>query len=64
MDLRDHPTVKRRLVLQVHLLHGCVSGREGRVSMPVDDALTDDEKASGYILACQAEVKGNVELEA
>jgi hypothetical protein len=32
--------------------------------MSVDDALTHDEKASGYILACQAEVEGDIEVEA
>jgi ferredoxin-NADP reductase/ferredoxin/putative sterol carrier protein len=36
----------------------------GKVHMPVDDALTEDEKTGGYILACQAEVDGDVELEA
>jgi ferredoxin-NADP reductase len=36
----------------------------GQVRMAVDDALTDDEKASGDILACQAEVQGTVEIEA
>jgi ferredoxin-NADP reductase len=36
----------------------------GKVRMPIDDALTHDEKASGYILACQAEVQGNIEVEA
>jgi ferredoxin len=36
----------------------------GKVRMPVEDALTDGEKASGDILACQAEVEGDVEIEA
>ncbi len=36
----------------------------GKVRMPVEDALTEDEKASGQILACQAEVEGDVEVEA
>jgi hypothetical protein len=36
----------------------------GKVRMPVEDALTEDEKAGGDILACQAEVEGNVEIEA
>jgi ferredoxin len=36
----------------------------GKVHMPADDALSEDEKAMGYILACQAEVQGNVDIEA
>jgi hypothetical protein len=36
----------------------------GKVRMPVEDALSDDEKASGDILACQAEVQGTVQIEA
>jgi ferredoxin-NADP reductase/Fe-S-cluster-containing hydrogenase component 2 len=36
----------------------------GKVRMPVEDALTDNEKAGGDILACQAEVEGTVEIEA
>lgn len=36
----------------------------GRVTMAVDDALTDQDKAEGYILACQAMVQGNVEVDA
>jgi ferredoxin-NADP reductase len=36
----------------------------GRVHMPVDDALTEDERAEGLILACQAEPEGDVEVEA
>jgi ferredoxin-NADP reductase len=36
----------------------------GRVHMPVDDALAEDEKTEGQILACQAEPEGDVEVEA
>jgi ferredoxin len=36
----------------------------GKVHMPVEDSLTEDEKASGQILACQAEVEGDVEVGA
>jgi len=36
----------------------------GRVSMAVQDALTEQDKAEGYILACQAKVHGNVSVEA
>ena len=38
--------------------------KRGEVQMEVDDALTKEENADGYILACQAEPKGDVELEA
>ena len=36
----------------------------GAVRMPVEDALTDQDKADGYILACQAEISGDVTVEA
>lgn len=36
----------------------------GEVRMAVEDALSEAEKEDGYILACQAEPKGDVELEA
>jgi ferredoxin-NADP reductase/putative sterol carrier protein len=36
----------------------------GQVTMDVEDALTDQDKAEGYILACQARVQGDVEVEA
>jgi ferredoxin len=36
----------------------------GRVSMAVEDALTTQDKADGYILACQAKVKGDVKVDA
>jgi ferredoxin-NADP reductase/ferredoxin len=36
----------------------------GAVRMPVDDALTAAEKADGYILACQAEISGDVAVDA
>jgi ferredoxin-NADP reductase/Fe-S-cluster-containing hydrogenase component 2/putative sterol carrier protein len=36
----------------------------GKVRMAVDDSLTEDEKTDGYILACQAEVETNVEIDA
>jgi ferredoxin-NADP reductase len=32
----------------------------GRVSMAVQDALTEQDKADGYILACQAKIHGDV----
>jgi hypothetical protein len=38
--------------------------KSGGVRMAVEDALSRDEKEEGYILACQAEPKGDVELEA
>jgi ferredoxin-NADP reductase/ferredoxin len=38
--------------------------KSGRVRMSVEDALSDGEKEDGYILACQAEPEGDVELEA
>jgi ferredoxin len=34
------------------------------VHMPVEDALTDEDKAEGYILACQAEPGGDVAVDA
>jgi ferredoxin-NADP reductase len=36
----------------------------GQVTMAVEDALTDQERAEGYILACQAKVQGEIEVEA
>jgi len=36
----------------------------GRVTMAVQDALTNEDKAGGYILACQAEIQSDVTLEA
>ena len=36
----------------------------GRVSMAVEDALTGEDKAAGYILACQAEIRGDVTVDA
>jgi ferredoxin len=36
----------------------------GGVKMAVEDALTEEDKAEGYILACQAEIRGDVEVEA
>ncbi len=38
--------------------------RSGTVRMPVQDALGDGDREDGYILACQAEPEGDVELEA
>ncbi|MDD5411349.1 MAG: 2Fe-2S iron-sulfur cluster-binding protein [Methylobacter sp.] len=35
----------------------------GKVRMTVEDALTEDEKMDGYILACQAEVETDVEID-
>jgi ferredoxin len=36
----------------------------GQVSMEVQDALTDEDKTSGVILACQARSLGNVTVDA
>jgi ferredoxin len=36
----------------------------GRVGMAVEDALTETDKADGYILACQAEIQGDVKVDA
>jgi len=36
----------------------------GSVRMAVEDALTGDDKNEGYILACQARVRGDVRVEA
>jgi len=36
----------------------------GRVSMAVRDALTEQDKAEGYILACQAKIHGDVTVDA
>ena len=36
----------------------------GNVSMAVQDALTEQDKAEGYILACQARVHGDVTVDA
>jgi ferredoxin len=37
---------------------------EGKVTMEVQDALTEEDKASGLILACQAKSIGNLTVEA
>ena len=46
----------------------CVSCRvklvSGRVTMAAEDALADHDRAEGYILACQAKVQGDVEVDA
>jgi ferredoxin-NADP reductase/Fe-S-cluster-containing hydrogenase component 2 len=36
----------------------------GAVRMPVEEALTEEDKAEGYILACQAEISGDVVVDA
>ena len=36
----------------------------GEVDMAVEDALEPQEKAAGYILACQAKPKSNVSVDA
>jgi ferredoxin-NADP reductase len=36
----------------------------GKVNMPVEDALTTQDKADGYILACQAKLLGDIAIEA
>jgi ferredoxin-NADP reductase/Fe-S-cluster-containing hydrogenase component 2 len=36
----------------------------GNVSMAVHDALTDQDQAEGYILACQAKIHGDVKIDA
>ena len=36
----------------------------GAVTMPVEDALTNEDKANGYILACQAEIEEDVIIDA
>jgi ferredoxin-NADP reductase/Fe-S-cluster-containing hydrogenase component 2 len=36
----------------------------GAVRMPVEDALTDEDKVDGYILACQAEIGEDVVIDA
>lgn len=36
----------------------------GGVHMPVEDALTEEDKTDGYILACQAEIAGDVVVDA
>jgi len=38
--------------------------KAGHVRMSVEEALSEGDKEDGYILACQAEPDGNVELEA
>jgi ferredoxin-NADP reductase len=36
----------------------------GDVSMAVEEALTDRDKAEGYVLACQAKIRGDVKVDA
>jgi ferredoxin len=35
----------------------------GSVRMAVEDALTKEDKAEGYILACQAKIRGDVKID-
>ena len=35
----------------------------GAVQMAVEDALTGRDKAEGYILACQAKIRGDVAID-
>lgn len=35
----------------------------GQVKMAVEDALTDQDRAEGYILACQAKIQGDIEVD-
>jgi ferredoxin len=35
----------------------------GKVQMPVEDSLTEEEKSRGYILACQAQAESDVVVE-
>ena len=35
----------------------------GNVSMAVQDSLTERDKADGYILACQAKIRGDVTVD-
>jgi ferredoxin-NADP reductase/ferredoxin len=57
----------------VYIENACRSGtcgacmvklKGGKVSMEVDDALSDAEKEEGFILACQSTAEGNVILDA
>ena len=32
--------------------------------MAVEDALTEQDKAEGYILACQAKIRGDIKVDA
>jgi hypothetical protein len=50
--------VRLRVVLSVAKIFAKVLS--GNVSMEVEDALTPQDKAEGYILACQAKVRGDV----
>jgi ferredoxin len=36
----------------------------GSVTMGVEDALTEQDRAEGYILACQAKIRGEVRIDA
>jgi ferredoxin len=57
----------------VYIENACRSGTcglchvkllSGKVRMTVEDSLTENEKKDGYILACQAEVETDVEIDA
>ena len=59
--------------VDVEIDYSCLSGQcglckvklcSGKVTMENDDALSDEEKADGIILACQAKATGNLEVEA
>jgi glycine betaine catabolism B len=57
----------------VFIDNACLSGTcgscrvrliSGNVSMDVEDALTEQDKAEGYILTCQAKIRGDVKVDA
>lgn len=70
MNLRDHPSV---LMWASSSTNACRSGTcgscrvkllSGEVTMAVQDALTLQDKAEGYILACQVKIRGGVKVGA
>lgn len=40
------------------------SWHSGQVTMAVEDALTDQDKAEGYMLDCQAKIQGDIDVDA
>lgn len=69
----DQTILEAAEAIGVEIDNSCRSGQcglckikllSGKVSMDCDDALSDDDKAQGLILACQAKASENVEVDA
>lgn len=69
----DQTVLEAAESIGVEIDNSCLSGQcglckvklcKGQVTMECDDALSDEDKAAGLILACQAKATENLEVEA